>query len=159
MGCIFPTFYESPSAAPVPRSHFAYVELQNCTKTAFTMAGKKARKNLAKNPFCTSHNPNFLNNWSARLGNTVCKNGCVKRVQQSTYGLLFFALQRCNVMSHQNPSLLWCISSFCILLFATQQSLLKISSRSNRVERKWRRNFLCVSSLFSLKILIVDISM
>ena len=81
MGCIFPTFYESPSAAPVPRSHFAYVELQNCTKTAFTMAGKKARKNLAKNPFCTSHNPNFLNNWSARLGNTVCKNGCVKRVQ------------------------------------------------------------------------------
>ena len=49
MGCIFPTFYESLSAAPVPRSHFAYVELQNCTKTAFTMAGKKARKkNLAK---------------------------------------------------------------------------------------------------------------
>ena len=79
MGCIFPTFYESPSAAPVPRSHFAYVELQNCTKTAFTMAGKKARKNLAKIHY-VPENLNFLNNWSARLGNTVCKNGCVKRV-------------------------------------------------------------------------------
>ena len=78
MGCIFPTFYESPSAAPVPRSHFAYVELQNCTKTAFTMAGKKARKKkLGQN---VPENLNFLNNWSARLGNTVCKNGCVKRV-------------------------------------------------------------------------------
>ena len=79
MGCIFPTFYESLSAALVPRSHFAYVELQNCTKTAFTMAGKKARKNLAKIHY-VPENLNFLNNLSARLGKTVCKNGCVKRV-------------------------------------------------------------------------------
>ena len=121
MGLHFPNFlWVSLLFLEVILAYVEWSSVGNCTKTAFAMAGKEQKKYMPgkKGPKFITTKLLFLNKKHNR---TTRITGVQKWVRKKGLERPLFFQQSCNVMSHRNPSLLWCISSFCILLFATTQ--------------------------------------
>ena len=128
MGCIFPTFYESPYCSQKsfqPTWSGALLEIAQKLHLLWLEKNKKKYMPGKKGPKFITTKLLLLNKKHNRKTRIT---GVQKWVRKKGLQRPLFFQQSCNVMSHWNPSLLGCISSFCILLFATtQESYLYLS--------------------------------